>query len=289
MSRAVRDDRYIYIRNFHPERPQGAYLDYMFQTPTTQVWKKMFDEGKLNAAQSVFWKPKASEELYDLKDDPYQIKNLATESDQKETLARMRAAVKDWMVNVCDLGLLPEGEVFERAGRNAPYTFGHDSKLYPISSLYDAADLATRIEDDNFSKLLANRVAGDSAARYWTAVGMLYRAQEGVERDQIVKAARGMSTDPSSYVRCIANEITARFGTENDRAVAIQALLKLANAKETNAFVAITALNSLLSCEPTAAEIGDKAKSLPDKVNGLKDRYDSYLPRLIERLAEIAK
>lgn len=289
MSRAVRDDRYLYIRNFHPEQPQGAYLDYMFQTPTTQVWKRMFDEGKLNAEQSVFWKTKAPEELYDLKDDPYQLKNLADEPEQKETVERMRGAIKEWMVNVCDLGLIPEGEVFERAGRDAPYTFGHDAKLFPVESIYEAADLATRMTEGDMTKLLANRVAQDSAARYWTACGLLYRAQEGVNREEVVKAARGMATDPSAYVRCIANEIAARFGNEADRVVAMQALLSLANAKENNAFVAITALNSLLSCEPTKAEIGEKAKSLPENVAGLKDRYDSYLPRLIERLNTIAK
>ena len=138
-------------------------------------------------------------------------------------------------------------------------------------------------------KLLANRVASDSVTRYWTACGLLYRAQEGLQRDEVVKAARGMTTDPSAYVRCVANEIAARFGTEADRTVAIHALLTLANAKETNAFVAMAALNSLLECEPTMAEIGDRAKSLPDKVTGLKNRYDSYLPRLLERLGQIAK
>lgn len=289
MSRAVRDDRYMYIRNFHPERPQGAYLDYMFQTPTTRVWKQLFDEGKLNAAQSVFWKAKAPEELYDLQDDPYQIKNLASKPEQKETLERLRGAIKSWMISVCDLGLLPEGEVFERTRRDAPYVFGHDAKRFPIDAIYTAADLATRVEEADMTKLLANRVASDSATRYWTACGLLYRAQAGMQRDEVVKSARGMATDPSAYVRCIANEIAARYGSEADRTVALQALLKLANAKETNAFVAITALNSLLECEPTAAEIGDKAKSLPEKVIGLKDRYDSYLPRLIERLGDIAK
>lgn len=289
MSRAVRDERYLYIRNFHPERPQGAFLDYMFQTPTTRVWKQMFDEGKLNEAQSVFWKPKAPEELYDLKDDPYQIHNLAKEADHSDTLVRLRGAVKQWMIDICDLGLIPEGEVLERAGRESPYTFGHNPKLFPVSSVYDAADLATRVEDADLTKLLANRVASDSAARYWTACGMLYRAQQDLGRDEIVKAARGMATDPSGYVRCVANEITSRFGNETDRAVSIQSLLKLANAKETNGFVAITALNSLLECEPTKAELSDKIKTLPDKVAGLKDRYDSYLPRLIERLSEIAK
>ncbi len=289
MSRAVRDDRYLYIRNFHPERPQGAYLNYMFQTPTTQVWKNLFDEGKLNSTQSVFWKTKAPEELYDLTEDPYQIKNLADEVTQKETLERMRSALRKWMVDVRDLGLVPEGEVFERSGRDSPYAFGHDAKLYPVEAIYDAADLATRVGDSDLTKLLANRVAGDSASRYWTACGLLYRAQEDLHRDDAVKAARGMTTDPSAYVRCAANEVVARFGSEADRAVAIQALLKLANAKETNAFVAMSALNSLISCEPTAAELGDKLKTLPTKVAGLKERYDSYLPRLVERLAEIAK
>ena len=50
-----------------PHKPYGQHVSYMFQTPTTQVWKRMFDEGKLNEAQSHFWKTKPAEELYDLK------------------------------------------------------------------------------------------------------------------------------------------------------------------------------------------------------------------------------
>ena len=46
-SRAVTDGRYLYIRNYMPHRPQGQYLAYMFETPTTQVWKARFDAGTL--------------------------------------------------------------------------------------------------------------------------------------------------------------------------------------------------------------------------------------------------
>ena len=46
MSRAIRDGRYLYIRNFHPDRPQGEFLAYMFETPTTQVWKARHDAGR---------------------------------------------------------------------------------------------------------------------------------------------------------------------------------------------------------------------------------------------------
>ena len=68
MSRAIRDGRHLYIRNFHPERAQGEYLAYMFETPTTQVWKARHDAGRLDAVQDAFWREKSPEELYDLAD-----------------------------------------------------------------------------------------------------------------------------------------------------------------------------------------------------------------------------
>ena len=38
MVRSIRDERYIYIRNYKPHRIYGQYIQYMFQTPTTRVW-----------------------------------------------------------------------------------------------------------------------------------------------------------------------------------------------------------------------------------------------------------
>ena len=68
--RSVRDQRYMYVRNFMPYRPHGQHNAYMFETPTTRVWRQLFDEGKLNAVQSQFWQPKSPEEFYDLDADP---------------------------------------------------------------------------------------------------------------------------------------------------------------------------------------------------------------------------
>ena len=38
--RCVTDGRFVYIRNFRPDKIYGQHLDYMWQTPTTRVWER---------------------------------------------------------------------------------------------------------------------------------------------------------------------------------------------------------------------------------------------------------
>lgn len=289
MSRAVRDQDFMYIRNFYPQRPQGAYLAYMFQTPTTQIWKQMFDDGQLNAAQSFFWQAKPWEELYDLQADPHQINNLAESTEHQETLQRLRGATRDWMFRIRDVGFMPEGEMLARAGTDAPYTLGHDAQRYPLESIYEVADLASRPSPDDLRQLLARQVDPDSAARFWVANGLLIRAQRQQQVEPAVMAARGMATDPSPYVRCIANETIARFGSAADRRAAIPALLTMADPRETNTFVAMTAMNSLDWCAPSRDEVRNSLKGIPAKHPGLPNRYSSYIPNLVERIESIAQ
>jgi arylsulfatase A-like enzyme len=52
--RSVRNQRYIYVRNYMPHKIYGQHLDYMWETPTTRVWERLYREGKLNAVQRKF-------------------------------------------------------------------------------------------------------------------------------------------------------------------------------------------------------------------------------------------
>ena len=294
MSRAVRDQNYLYIRNFYPARPQGAYLDYMFQTPTTKKWKELFDAGKLNVAQSVFWKPKAPEELYDLSKDPYQVNNLADQEEHQGALERLRNANREWMLRVGDLGLLPEGEMHKRASDGAPNDLLYDEKdAVDVESLYAAADLATRPTQGDLDELLHLRTASDSAARYWLAQGLLLRAPnaDGMESKQLTLAARGLASDVSPYVRCAANEILARYGNAADRKVAISQLLKLADSRNDNVdlFVSMCALNCLDWSSPTRAEVGEALVGVPGKDLRIPKRYHSYVPKLLKRVSSISQ
>ena len=96
MVRSCTDGRFVYMRHFYPDRPYLKHVEYMFQTPTTQVWKKAFDEGTLNKAQAKFWQTKPVEELFDLSSDPDEVVNLATDPKYADTVRSMRSAVKGW-------------------------------------------------------------------------------------------------------------------------------------------------------------------------------------------------
>jgi N-sulfoglucosamine sulfohydrolase len=113
--RAVRDKRYKYIRNFHPELPYAQRIAYNEENPTMQVWRKLSAEGKLSGAPALFFAPaKPKEELYDTEVDPDEVKNLAADPKYRQTLDRMRKAMDDWIRTTKDMGEIPEEELIKR-------------------------------------------------------------------------------------------------------------------------------------------------------------------------------
>jgi arylsulfatase A-like enzyme len=113
--RAVRDERYKYIRNFHPELPYAQRIPYNEENPTMRVWRKMSEEGRLSGPTALFFSPtKPKEELYDTEADPDEVRNLATDPKFRRTLERMRKAMDAWIRTTKDMGEIPEEELIKR-------------------------------------------------------------------------------------------------------------------------------------------------------------------------------
>jgi N-sulfoglucosamine sulfohydrolase len=113
--RAVRDKQFKYIRNFEPQLPYAQRVSYGEEMPTMQVWRKWNAEGKLNAAQKLFFAPtKPKEELYDCNADPHEINNLAANPKYAEKLKELRGALDKWIEETHDLGAVPETELIKR-------------------------------------------------------------------------------------------------------------------------------------------------------------------------------
>jgi N-sulfoglucosamine sulfohydrolase len=113
--RAVRDQRYKYIRNFHPELPYAQRIDYMEEMPTTRVWRELNAQGKLNGPQKLwFSKTKPPEELYDLDRDPHEVQNLADSPKHRQKINELRAALDRWIIETQDMGAIAETELIAR-------------------------------------------------------------------------------------------------------------------------------------------------------------------------------
>ena len=119
--RSVRTHQYKYIRNFLPERPYLQPNAYKDNKPIIQVMRRLHAEGKLNRDQSlIMGESRPVEELYDLKNDPHELHNLAGSSEHAAVLKNLRGTLDEWQNQTGDRGMKPE----------SAETYDSDMQLY---------------------------------------------------------------------------------------------------------------------------------------------------------------
>lgn len=290
MSRCVSDGRFVYIRNYLPHRPQGQYLNYMFQTPTTRVWKQMFDAGELNAAQSRFWRPKECEELYDLQNDPDEVDNLAYSEAHHEKRDELRDALVAHITEIKDVGFIPEGPRLRwaQAADGSPYDFARQDEIYSPRASHFVAVQATdpsSPERDYFA--MAERYFPlEDVALYWACTGALSRGPQRVAEfhNQLRSVLDGeLARDASPTTQIVAAEALGKFGDSDDLAASLELLGEYANIQKHGLFIAQAALIAIDELDERAAPLRDRVAEAPQQANGVPKRMATYVPRLIEK------
>ncbi len=113
--RCVRTKTYKYIRNLNPD---GAFTNIVTHgrmgkeanaAAYWQSWLKLARNDPFAARRVKMYQHRPAEELYDLRSDPYELKNIAKEPSQKGLLASLRNHLKKWTKQQGD-PLLPEME-----------------------------------------------------------------------------------------------------------------------------------------------------------------------------------
>lgn len=280
--RSVTDGRHVYVRQYMPHLIYGQHVDYMFQTPTTRVWKKLHDEGKLNPQQDTFWNRKPSEELYDLQTDPDEVHNLADSPEHRTIKARLQQAQQDHAARIHDVGFLPEGELFSRAAGESPFEMGHDERRYPFDRIFAAAELASVPQIELIPALKVLLKDDDSAVRYWGVLGIQIRGRDAALR--LGGELRGALNDTSPFVEIAAAQVLAEFGTDEDLTQSLSRLVARADWSRNDVFVCMAALNSLDALEHKAAAAATEIRSLPDNGPIPDARFSEYVPRLLQDL-----
>ena len=114
-TRAARDHRYHYIRNFFPQLPWAICNPYMERMPAMQDLRRLHAAGELHGDAAVFMaETKPEEELYDIKADPHCVKNLADDPNHAEAKDKLSAHLSAWIEATGDLGAVPERELIDR-------------------------------------------------------------------------------------------------------------------------------------------------------------------------------
>ncbi len=280
--RSATDGRFVYARNFRPDKIYGQHLAYQWETPTTVVWERLFHEGRLNEAQSYYWKTKPAEELYDLQTDRDEIHNLAAVPEHRAVLDKLRAALRENEVRIRDVGLLPEGEMHRLSAGGSPYDFAHDAARFDFAELYDIADRASSLAPEATPALTTALTDKGAGVRCWAALGLLMRGKDAVKaaHDGLIKAL----DDPSPDVRITAAEALGQHGTEADLARVLPLLAQAADWSKNDVFIAVAALNSITALGEKAAPLAPVLMTLPIKGPVPHPRFSPHVPSLLSYL-----
>lgn len=116
--RSVRDKRFLYLKNFHPDLTKYKDVGYRKSVPLMQDILRLKMEKKLNSIQDVWFQQKTSEELYDCIADPFNLNNLASDVNYSSQLNEYRAVLKKQTKQNGDLGVMPESELIAKMWPN---------------------------------------------------------------------------------------------------------------------------------------------------------------------------
>jgi N-sulfoglucosamine sulfohydrolase len=105
--RCVRDARFKYILNLHPERKWTTHFTKVEGIPNSHrdVYATWEEKAKTDAASAkllkqIEWHP--PEELYDTDSDPNELNNLADDAQQADKLKELRGKLVAWMESAKD-------------------------------------------------------------------------------------------------------------------------------------------------------------------------------------------
>jgi uncharacterized sulfatase len=118
--RSATDGRWLYVRNLHSDKKFQNVITH--KEPIFASWKTIdtdFARSRVNAYIN-----RSAEELFDLRDDPWCLKNLAGKKETTKAQALLSRRMDAWMKQQGDLGDATERAALERQPTEKPWRKG---------------------------------------------------------------------------------------------------------------------------------------------------------------------
>ncbi len=211
LCRCLRIGDFKYIRNYQAFYPDGLQNNYRYIMLAYEEWRELFQQGKLNDAQRQFFLAKPVEALYDLSQDPDEVRNLAGDPEFEQPLQAMRSRLQERVKSLPDLSFFPESFLIDNALVDGA-AFGQVNRDR-IGRLVDTADLALLSWEEARPRILVAMRDEDPWRRYWAA---LVCSCFGEQASDLAGDARGLLADEEPLVprtRCGVSGFDRRRGS----------------------------------------------------------------------------
>jgi len=190
MQRSVLDGRYVYIRNFMPEKPLIYRNKYRERITMNSKLIELDSLDRLKGdAKYIFMKTKPYEEFYDLSNDPYEVNNLINDDKYRRKINEFRSVLENWQEEINDKGFIAENKIIKSFWPNMiqPKTesvsFNQiDEGLYELNSATTGASIGYQIDEkigtNNWSLYYEPITIGEKQKVVARAIRIGYKASD---------------------------------------------------------------------------------------------------------------
>jgi uncharacterized sulfatase len=277
--RSARDARFRYVRTFLPWLDGDDLPDYAEGVAITGELRAARAAERLPPGAAWFSRTtRPAEELYDVTRDPDELRDLAADPAHRGDLDRLRGAVRTWMQDTFDTGILPEPILRAEARKaGSEWAIFHGGDAAAASDRYGAIlDAAWAVADGRDAAFFAERLASaDPAVRWWAAAGTGWAAKRA-EADPAASLTP-LLADPDPAVRIAAAQWLLRCGTTAAAADAALGALA-AELPTTDPDVRMAAVVAI-------DDLGEACQTLWPAAAALDlDKAEEYSRRTVERI-----
>ncbi len=171
LARSIRTRQHLYIRNFLPHLPLLQPNWYTDQSEIMMELNRVRTNKDLSPAQQdMFTSQRVPEELYDVENDPHQIRNLVNDPGYHEILMELRRTLKQEILKNFDTGFAPEPELIRLSKGSTPFEFAHDSVQYPLRRIVETCDLILG-QRAEVADVIQRMNDPNGLVRYWSVIG----------------------------------------------------------------------------------------------------------------------